>query len=60
MTADCPWCIMEAGEDGKRFVCERCGQRYVFELPMSITQFCRLSKAFIELHRDCKEALPKC
>lgn len=37
-------------------VCTRCGERFVFDLPMKIVTFCEVSKGFVKAHQDCKEA----
>ena len=50
-----PWIQFDA--NAQKAVCTRCKQEYKIDtiVGMSITEFCRLANAFVELHKNCKE-----
>lgn len=53
--AEYPWIIMDANK-GQIFLCKRCKEEHKLNMEnMSIDEFCRLSNAFIELHKECKD-----
>ena len=59
-SGDYPWIIFDANPDDKKkqmFVCTRCGQNHKLSTldGVSINYFLKLSEAFCELHKDCKE-----
>jgi hypothetical protein len=51
-----PWCVIDEKLD---LICERCGQRHATVQPgergVAVTKLGKLTKAFMELHKDCKE-----
>jgi len=52
--------VVEAGidrdEPRAHARCNRCGERFVFPLPMRIQSFVEVSKGFVRAHRDCRAA----
>ena len=57
--ADYPWIILDANK-GQVCFCKRCKEEHKLNMDnMSIDEFCRISDAFIELHKGCKNGLLK-
>ena len=50
---DCPWVVVDPATQS--FLCERCKEQHLLNLPKSIPDFLRDVKAFQQLHRRCKE-----
>lgn len=47
------WCVHDKNHN---FLCKRCGEKHQLEMPISIDEYVRKSKAFIELHKNCKKS----
>ena len=45
---------VDPAEPRQHAVCKRCGERLVFQLPMRITVFVAMTRAFVKVHSFCK------
>jgi hypothetical protein len=53
------WIVIQdgtGGDDAYSLSCEHCGARQRFEVPLSVTYWCDVAKAFEREHRRCQEA----
>lgn len=48
------WCFLCDG--GRRFHCTRCGEDVTVTLPMRLSTYAKLMKAFSDAHNNCIKA----
>jgi len=47
------WVVVS--KDGKKMACERCGETYPIAVPVRVSTFIELSKAFVRAHESCEK-----
>ncbi len=52
MKAAYDWVIVRSGD--LRIVCLRCGKTCKPDLPMEIDVYCAMTKAFLKVHKKCR------
>ena len=46
--------MIRVEKGGGSAICLTCGAKHTFELVMSITEWCKAIKTFVEAHKNCK------